>query len=196
MISACCNTPATLYTIPNPLTAQPLTVAQCDTCRRELAMTATGEKWIRSPFFCADGECRQPIYRFATHPSSGMPVPLWPDPNHLVAEYECRGPGGVDLRADPSHAHPITSQHYCGPDCAPDIGADPHHAMEEGGDPHSYTIGRCVRVVRYGSWELRDPETFTDAKGVGYRAWFADGLHLTTDDQARLMAQWDIDRHA
>ena len=206
MIADCCGGAATTYSIADPRTGQPITVAQCDHCRRELSITDRGPKWIRSQFFCADGECRVPIYRFVTHPSMRLPIPLWPDPNHLVGVYEVTaGPdplfhGGIgsggDPRAHPSHPYPITFQHYCGSECAPDLGALPHHAMEEGGDSHSYTIAPCVGVVRYAEWDMADPETFSDARGDFYRAWFADGLHLTRDEQTRLMALWALDRAA
>lgn len=184
------------YVIGHPLTGEPKEVRRCLDCQREVGDTAAGPKWILLPFYCADAECRAPIYRTIPHPRTGMTLHLWPDPNHVIAQYRVlKGPDGKDPRrrnAKRRHVgpYPITYQPYCSTDCAPDLGAAPHHTLEEGGAPHRYTVGPCVGYQRARD---RHAEFFTPERGEFYRLWLAEELRLPEEQRAALMAQWTAD---
>lgn len=207
MIAACCDREAVTYR--TVVETEPRRFVEgeehhCLGCRRAHGVTDQGPKWIRSPFYCAHPWCGAPIFRFAINPRTEQPTPLWPDPTHIVAEYEVTaGPTGHDLRAPsprskaknprPSGPHPVTWQHYCSEACAPLVGDPPPHPLEEGGDPHRYRIHRCIRVSRAATWEFCQ-QHFTDQRGEFFRLWLADYLHLPTHDRDRLMTQWVEDR--
>lgn len=171
MTCAHCGQPATLYRVPDNLTGEIREVYDCHPCRRRLMLTPRGPMWIKLSFYCAGHDCRHPVYRMVRHPRYGHMVPLWPNPRSVIAAYGVSGSTGL--------------QHYCSTDCAPDVGARPHHGVQQGGACVCDAMGACTGYVDV---RTRYPLPFTAQYHEWLEDWLLSELGLDREDYERLLA--------
>jgi hypothetical protein len=162
---------ATTYTIPHPMTAVPMDLVRCLTCKRELQNGV----WLRMGGFC-DG-CDLPTWRMIPHPVSGHDILLWPKGSTRFALILT--PGGLGEKA---------YRDYC-PACCPDFGEAAKRDVEVGGQP--IPTGACV------GWETphaRYADRFSDRQGTFLGAWLRDHLGMSDEAITYWIDTWITDR--
>lgn len=175
-----CKRPATTYRVTTD--GQTTEVHECDGChkrRTPLVQPDTGAvtwAWMPKAGYCT--ACRHPIWRFASDPTSGQPVLLWPGPEVVSVKFS---------RPDGGFYQPVD---YC-PKCAPRVGAKPRRPITAGNVP--LPVVACVERIpvaeRYAAW-------FTDERRAFYESWSRDHLMLDDTQHAVFMGQWAADRAA